>query len=85
MICFSDFHKQEEINTYAPSATNSAGTYRLQDGSKIMGGIVAKENILIWTDNALYSMKFVGSPYTFGFEPGRNELRTYWSKRRSRN
>jgi len=65
---FLRFSQQEEINTYAPSATNSAGTYRLQDGSKIMGGIVAKENILIWTDNALYSMKFVGSPYTFGFE-----------------
>jgi len=65
---FLRFSDQEEINTYAPSATNSAGTYRLQDGSKIMGGIVAKENILIWTDNALYSMKFVGAPYTFGFE-----------------
>ena len=28
----------------------------------------AKENILIWTDNALYTMKFVGAPFTFGFE-----------------
>ena len=65
---FIRFSDQEDINTYAPSATNSAGTYRLQDGSKIMGGIVAKENILIWTDNALYSMKFVGAPFTFGFE-----------------
>jgi len=65
---FLRFSDQELINTYPPSATNSAGTYRLQDGSKIMGGIVAKENILIWTDNALYSMKFVGAPYTFGFE-----------------
>jgi len=33
-----------------------------------MGGLVAKENILIWTDNALYTMKFVGAPFTFGFE-----------------
>ena len=65
---FLRFSDQEKINVYPPSATNSAGTYRLQDGSKIMGGIVAKENILIWTDNALYSMKFVGAPYTFGFE-----------------
>ena len=65
---FIRFSNQEQINEYAPSADNSAGTYRLQDGSKIMGAIVAKENILVWTDNALYSMKFVGAPFTFGFE-----------------
>ena len=65
---FIRFSNQGEINTYAPAADNSAGTYRLQDGTKIMGAIVAKENILVWTDNALYSMKFVGSPFTFGFE-----------------
>jgi hypothetical protein len=65
---FLRFSDQEAINVYPPTATNSAGTYRLQDGSRIMGGIVAKENILIWTDNALYSMKFVGAPFTFGFE-----------------
>jgi hypothetical protein len=33
-----------------------------------MGALVAKENILVWTDNALYTMKFVGAPFTFGFE-----------------
>ena len=65
---FIRFSNQGAINTYAPAADNSAGTYRLQDGTKIMGAIVAKENILVWTDNALYSMKFVGSPFTFGFE-----------------
>ena len=65
---FIRFSDQGSVNTYAPSADNSAGTYRLQDGTKIMGAIVAKENILVWTDNALYSMKFVGSPFTFGFE-----------------
>ena len=35
-----------------------------------MGALVAKENILVWTDNALYTMKFVGAPFTFGFETG---------------
>ena len=35
---------------------------------RIMGAIKGKENILVWTDNALYSMKFVGAPFTFGFE-----------------
>ena len=65
---FIRFSEDENINKYTPQATNTAGTQRLQDGTKIMGGLVAKENILIWTDNALYTMKFVGAPFTFGFE-----------------
>ena len=65
---FIRFSNQEQINTYAPGTTNTAGTQRLQDGTKIMGALVAKENILIWTDNALYTMRFIGSPFTFGFE-----------------
>jgi hypothetical protein len=40
----------------------------LQDGTKIVGAIKAKETILVFTDNALYTMKFVGAPFTFGFE-----------------
>ena len=62
------FSVDEDINNYTPEATNTAGTQRLQDGTKIMGALVAKENILVWTDNALYAMKFVGAPFTFGFE-----------------
>ena len=65
---FIRFSEDENINSYTPQATNTAGTQRIQDGTKIMGGLVAKENILIWTDNALYTMKFVGAPFTFGFE-----------------
>ena len=65
---FIRFSEDENINKYTPQATNTAGTQRLQDGTKIMGGLVAKENILVWTDNALYTMKFVGAPFTFGFE-----------------
>ena len=65
---FIRFSDQEDLNTYAPTVTNAAGSQRLQDGTRIMGAIVAKENILVWTDNALYSMKFVGAPFTFGFE-----------------
>ena len=65
---FVRFSDQETINTFAPTATNSAGSQRLQDGTKIMGAIKAKDNILIWTDTALYTMKHVGSPFTFGFE-----------------
>ena len=65
---FIRFSEDENINGYTPEATNTAGTQRIQDGTKIMGALVAKENILVWTDNALYTMKFVGAPFTFGFE-----------------
>jgi len=65
---FIRFSDQEDINSYTPSVTNAAGTQRLQDGSRIIGSLKAKETILIWTDNALYTMKFVGAPFTFGFE-----------------
>jgi len=65
---FIRFSADESINEYTVEATNTAGTQRLQDGTKIMGALVAKENILVWTDNALYTMKFVGAPFTFGFE-----------------
>jgi len=65
---FIRFSDQEDINDYTPTAINSAGTQRLQDGTKIIGSLKAKETILIWTDNALYTMKFIGAPFTFGFE-----------------
>ena len=65
---FIRFSDQENINDYTPTAINSAGSQRLQDGTKIIGSLKAKETILIWTDNALYTMKFIGAPFTFGFE-----------------
>ena len=65
---FIRFSNAEQLNQYTPLATNAAGTQRLQDGTKIVGALIAKENILIWTNNALYTMKFVGAPFTFGFE-----------------
>ena len=65
---FIRFSDQEDINDYTPTAINAAGTQRLQDGTRIMGSLKAKETILIWTDNALYTMKFIGAPFTFGFE-----------------
>ncbi len=65
---FIRFSSQEDINTFTPTSTNTAGTQRLQDGTKIVGALKAKENILVFTDNAVYIMKFVGSPFVFGFE-----------------
>ena len=65
---FIRFSDQEDINNYTVTAINSSGDFRLQDGTKIVGAIKAKETILVFTDNALYTMKFVGAPFTFGFE-----------------
>ncbi len=65
---FIRFSSQEDINTYTPSATNTAGTQRLADGSKIMGAIRGRDAIYIWTDTALFIMRFVGPPFTFSFQ-----------------
>jgi len=65
---FIRFSSQEDINTYTPSATNTAGTQRLADGSKIIGAIRGRDAIYIWTDNALFIMRFVGPPFTFSFQ-----------------
>ena len=65
---FIRFSSQEDINTYAPSATNTAGTQRLADGSKIVGAIRGRDAIYIWTDTALFTMRFVGPPFTFSFQ-----------------
>jgi len=65
---FIRFSSQEDINTYTPSATNTAGTQRLSDGSKIVGAIRGRDAIYIWTDTALFIMRFVGPPFTFSFQ-----------------
>jgi hypothetical protein len=65
---FIRFSNQEDINEYTATAINTAGSQRIQDGTKIIGALKAKETILIWTDNALYTMKFVGGDFVFGFE-----------------
>jgi hypothetical protein len=65
---FIRFSSQEDIATYTPSATNTAGTQRLADGSKIVGAIRGRDAIYIWTDTALFIMRFVGPPFTFSFQ-----------------
>ena len=64
---FIRFSDQEDINTYTPTATNTAGTQRLSDGSKIVGAVRGRDAIYIWSDTSLFTMRFVGSPFTFGF------------------
>ena len=64
---FIRFSDQEDINTYTPTATNAAGTQRLADGSQIRGAIRGRDAILVWTDTALFTQRFVGQPFTFAF------------------
>ena len=63
LIAFSD---QENALDFEARSTNTAGELRLSSGSQIIGAVKARQEILIWTDTALYSMQFIGPPYTFG-------------------
>jgi hypothetical protein len=65
---FIRFSSQEDINTWAPTAINSAGTQRLAAGSRIMGGKLGRNAIYVWTDTSLFTMRFVGQPFTFAYE-----------------
>ncbi len=67
-IRFSDQESIDATTSYAPSATNTAGTQRLADGSKIVGAIRGRDAIYIWTDTSLFIMRFVGAPFTFSFQ-----------------
>ena len=63
LIAFSD---QENELDFEPRSTNTAGELRLSSGSAIIGAVKSRQEILIWTDTALYSMQFIGPPFTFG-------------------
>ena len=52
---------------WTPRATNSAGGVDLSSGSEIVGALSGRQEILIWTDKAMYSMKFVGGEFVFNF------------------
>jgi len=64
---FIRFSSQENINDYAPTAENSAGTQRLAAGSRIMGAKLGRNAIYIWSDTSLFTMTFVGTPFTFAY------------------
>ena len=65
LIRWSD---QESINTYTPTATNTAGSQRLTHGSKLLASLSGKTAMYIWSDTSMYTMKFIGQPFTFGFQ-----------------
>jgi len=62
---FIRFSDQEDISDYTPTSINTAGTFRLDSGVKIVGAAKAKDYILILTDTSAYVMQFVGTPFTF--------------------
>jgi len=64
---FVRFSNQEDLNTFTPSATNTAGGQRLTDGSEIVSAVRSRNQILIFTDTSLHAMQFIGPPFTFGF------------------
>jgi hypothetical protein len=63
---FLRFSSQEDFTTWTPSSTNTAGSFRIQDGSKIMTTVRSRGSILIWTDTSLHSLQFIGAPFVFG-------------------
>ena len=62
---FIRFSDQEDFNVYEPTSVNTAGTFRLDTGNKIVAAVSGKDYNLILTDQAAYTMQFVGPPFTF--------------------
>lgn len=58
---------QANPNQWVPDITNQAGEFALTNGSYIMGAKATRQEILVWTDSALYSMQYLGAPYVWGF------------------
>ena len=59
---------QENPYQWVPEVTNQAGEFRLSNGSYIMQARATRQEILVWTDSALYSMQYLGPPYIWGFQ-----------------
>jgi hypothetical protein len=63
LIRWSD---QESLTTWYPAVTNQAGSARLSHGSKIVTTLQSRQEIVVWTDQALYSLQYLGPPYVWG-------------------
>ena len=62
---FIRFSDQENATDWTPTATNTAGGIRINSGSQIIGAVQGRQEILVFTDVSLHSMRFVGAPFTF--------------------
>lgn len=56
---------QESYTEWTPAATNQAGSYRLSRGSFIVTATQTRQEVLVWTDKALYSMQYQGPPFVW--------------------
>ena len=65
LIRWSD---QEDYTQWTPAVTNQAGSFTLSDGSQIITAMQSRQEILVWTDSAIYSMQYLGPPYVWGFQ-----------------
>jgi hypothetical protein len=63
LIRWSD---QNSLTQWSPSITNQSGSVRLSKGSKIVTALQSRQEILVWTDSALYNMQYLGPPYVWG-------------------
>lgn len=59
--------EQESYTAWTPAATNQAGSYRLSRGSEIVGSLQTRQEIVVWTDAAIYAMQYLGPPFVYGF------------------
>ena len=59
--------EQESYTGWTPATTNQAGSYRLSHGSEIVGALQTRQEIVVWTDAAIYSMQYLGPPFVYGF------------------
>ena len=62
------FGSQESLTDFTPTATNTAGDLRLSSGSTFVQAVETKQQILVFTDRSLFSMRFIGPPFTFGLQ-----------------
>jgi len=63
LIRWSD---QEDVANWTPAATNQAGSLRLSRGSEIVTALQARQEVMIWTDSAVYGMQYLGAPEVWG-------------------
>ena len=63
LIRWSD---QEDISDWNPTATNQAGSLSLSEGTEIIQAIQARQEVLVWTDAALYGLQYLGAPIVWG-------------------
>jgi len=67
LVRFSNVGDYTSSTAWTATATNQAGSFRLTDGSRIVGGMQGPQQGYLWTDTALWTMNYVGFPLVYGF------------------